>query len=517
MTEPRSGHPDQPLSAAVSGDLTAIERAELDAHLAGCPSCRESLAGQTEARRLLAEAPRPEAPADLHARIGTAVESGSGGGSRVVRVGAAAATVAAAILVFAVFRQTVDLPGASQEPSASAGPSQSAAPSPSPTEPAVDAFLAPGDMGYLVLSGGGFSDYRLAFVNARTNAELQADEAPSGGVVASALSPDGRWLAYITVLGETGANEVWVMSLIDGSTHQIGCTAPAVYSDRLTWSPDSLLLAYTLVALDGSSELSAVGCELTELGAAGSSDAWLFNTSALSSSPLTTSGDVYVASFTPWLSVEGGSSLWISHMSQSPSSASIAANGMSAGSTEGHADGVFLPTIDETALFYRPVFVQEGADWSLQGGGIPLLGSTWTDLTSLFSGTETIDPGTAGSSLAPWQVAWGADNDSYIVWTANWNVVFVGHASTPGAENAQQVTVDMPIEGAWIVGAALSPDANMVVVTVGLPSAGIGDPPTSLHYQVDLTSGTVTPPCCGGETPWVGPVVFGGEPFIFLH
>lgn len=510
MTNSRSGHLDQLLSAAVSGDLTAAERAELDAHLAGCPSCRESLAGQAEARRLLAAAPRPQAPADLDARIRTAVESGSGGGSRLVRFGAAAATVVAAILVLAVFRQTVDLPGASQEPSASAGPSQSAAPSPSPTEPAVEAFLAPRDMGYLVLSGGGFADYQLAFVNARTNVELRADEAPSGAVVASTLSPDGRWLAYITVMGETGANEVWVMSLMDWTTHQIGCTAPAVYSDRLTWSADSLLLAYTLVAFDGASELAGVGCHITEPGSPGSADAWLFDITALASSPLTSAGDVYVASFTPTLSVDGGSALWVSHLADAPWSELVEVNGPAAGSM-GQAEGVFLPLVGAdgfTALFYRPTFVREGADWFVQGGGTPLIGSTtWEGDLDPFAGIPTIDPGTAGSTLTPWQVAWSADGDSYVVWAANWRVAFVGKASVPGADHVREVTVDLPAEGSWIVAAVLSPDGSGLTLTIGIPSAGIGDPPHSLQIHVDLESGGQAPGCCT-EPVWVGPAVF---------
>jgi hypothetical protein len=450
------------------------------------------------------------------------VESGSGGGSRLVRASAAVATMVAAIVLFAVFRQTVDLPGASQEPSASAGPSESAPPSnepsPNPTEPAAGKFLAPGDMGYLVLSGGGFADHRLVFVNARTDAEVVADVAPSGAVVASALSPDGRWLAYITVLGETGANEVWALSLTDGSTHQLGCPVPAVFSDRLAWSPDSLRLAYTLVAFDGASELGGVGCQLTEPGAAGASDAWVFDTGELRSSQWTPSGDVYVASSivspatrtSPSASLVSGA-LWVSHLFESPSSSVIAANA-SDWFGEGQADGVFLPTAnsaDSATLFYRPVFVREGADWSLQGGGIPLIGSvTSAGISPVFEGTEAIDPGTAGSSLVEWQVGWSADDETFVVWATNWNVIFVGHASIPGAEDSQEVTVDKPVDGAWIVAAVLSPDASVLTVTMGIPSAGIGDPPTSLNLQVDLDTGSVAPGCCT-EPVWVGPAVFG--------
>jgi len=336
--------------------------------------------------------------------------------------------------------------------------------------------------------------------------------------VASALSPDGRWLAYISVLGETGANEVWVISLTDGSTHQVGCTAPAVDSDRLAWSPDSLLLAYTLVAFDGATELAGVGCQVTEPGSPGASDAWSFDTSTLTSWPTTSDGDVYVASSvaspktrtSPPGSLVSGA-LWISHLKDPPSSSVIDASSATDWFSEGQADGVFLPTpnsADSAMLFYRPVFVQVGADWSLQGGGIPLIGSvTSAGSSPVFNGMETIDPGTAGSSLVPWQVAWSADDDTFAVWVSTWNVVFIGHASNPGAVNTQVVTIDMPADAAWVADAALSPDGASLLVSIGLPSAGIGDPVKSQLVQIDLASNAVT--AVAPNEVWVGMAVFG--------
>ena len=46
-------HPDELISAAVSGDLTDQEQARLDAHLGTCERCRQTLADWTEQRRLV--------------------------------------------------------------------------------------------------------------------------------------------------------------------------------------------------------------------------------------------------------------------------------------------------------------------------------------------------------------------------------------------------------------------------------------------------------------------------------
>ena len=48
MTFRRPGsHPDELISASLTGDLTATERAELEKHLSICESCRATLAAFT--------------------------------------------------------------------------------------------------------------------------------------------------------------------------------------------------------------------------------------------------------------------------------------------------------------------------------------------------------------------------------------------------------------------------------------------------------------------------------------
>ena len=51
------------------GTLAAPERAALDAHASSCAACREAIAEQSAAVRLLAELPLMEAPRDFAARV----------------------------------------------------------------------------------------------------------------------------------------------------------------------------------------------------------------------------------------------------------------------------------------------------------------------------------------------------------------------------------------------------------------------------------------------------------------
>jgi hypothetical protein len=62
-------HPDDLLAEYVDGTLEPPERAEVDAHLAGCGRCRADLRSSLRARDELRGAPEAEMPADLRERI----------------------------------------------------------------------------------------------------------------------------------------------------------------------------------------------------------------------------------------------------------------------------------------------------------------------------------------------------------------------------------------------------------------------------------------------------------------
>lgn len=68
-------HPDrEQLAAFEAGDGDRRQRADLEAHLAGCPSCAEVVASVGRAREGLALLQEPDLPPDLHDRLAAAVE-----------------------------------------------------------------------------------------------------------------------------------------------------------------------------------------------------------------------------------------------------------------------------------------------------------------------------------------------------------------------------------------------------------------------------------------------------------
>src|ERR1700752_2192420 len=124
-------HPDELISASLTGDLTDVERRELDAHLADCQTCRETLEGFGQQRQLLAGLPVSRAPRDLGPRVRAGIDSGRFGAPWWRRpagllAGAASRAAVAAAAVLAAFFLTGGLNrppvAASTPPSASASP-----------------------------------------------------------------------------------------------------------------------------------------------------------------------------------------------------------------------------------------------------------------------------------------------------------------------------------------------------------------------------------------------------------
>jgi hypothetical protein len=69
-------HPDhEQLAAFQAGDGDRRQRAEVEAHLAGCPSCAEVVASVGQARSRLALLEEPALPPGLHDRLAAAVEN----------------------------------------------------------------------------------------------------------------------------------------------------------------------------------------------------------------------------------------------------------------------------------------------------------------------------------------------------------------------------------------------------------------------------------------------------------
>jgi Putative zinc-finger len=103
-------HPDrEQLAAFQAGDGDRRQRAQVEAHLAGCPSCAQVVVSVKQARRRLAVLEEPDLPPGLHDRLAAAVEAEAAQPApatgpapwyrRPVAWGAAAALLLAALIV----------------------------------------------------------------------------------------------------------------------------------------------------------------------------------------------------------------------------------------------------------------------------------------------------------------------------------------------------------------------------------------------------------------------------------
>jgi hypothetical protein len=533
----RGDHPDELISASLTGDLTDAERAALDAHLAHCERCRATLAAFKSERRILSGLSVADPPRDLSARVRGGIEAGRLGGSWWRRPGsqvpllASAAVFAAVVFSVVYFGHLLPAPvgQASGSPVAtiSFAPSSSAVAStvPSVGPSAPPTFLAAGQLGYLELSGATLKPLNLSFVNDATGASLDLGTV-SGPPIAASLSPDGQWLAYITRKGETGAHEVWALHLTDGTVTPVGCSLDAPFTDRLAWSPDSRLLAYTLVAIDLGPDS---GCPDLD-GPPGSTDAWIFEAPTGARGKLFYTGNTFAGSFVAG-SVVGTAEprLLVSWAAERPWTGAVLPN---SDATVDRIDDVFLPLISpdgNRAIFWNGTMAQEANGvWQFSRGGMPQLSgdfraagpaSPWVG-TPLF--TDLMPVG--GEAYASGKFTWGPDSDLLAFWDGAWTGapqsadgsypnqqdVYMGRVSAGllGASSRLDLS-NLVTKGSWIVDVALSGlQGNYeAAVTIGIPSAGIGDSPSAILVRATNASagvgGKVEPP------PWQGPAVYG--------
>jgi Putative zinc-finger len=125
-------HPDsEQLAAFQAGDGDRRQRAEVEAHLAGCPACAEAVASVDRARDQLALLQAPDLPPGLHDRLAAAVDAEVAAGAvadvgagrrrgrpapwyrRPVAWGAAAALLLAALVAVPLLDQPSDTTTAS--------------------------------------------------------------------------------------------------------------------------------------------------------------------------------------------------------------------------------------------------------------------------------------------------------------------------------------------------------------------------------------------------------------------
>ena len=547
MTVLRPGeHPDELISASLTGDLSVSEQEALTSHLATCARCRDTLAAFGEERRLISGMRHLPPPRDLGARVRAGIESGRSGAlpwwQRLpILVPATGVLAVAAALLAVVVLSNVrgpelaqGTPGASAQPSAVASssiePSASVAPSQKPLPTATvnpQAFLKPGELGYFSMTGGPFEEPRLEFIKNDTNESVLADT-PNGPPVVAALSPDGEWVAYITEIGESGANQVWALHLTDGETVRLGCAAFGPFADRLLWSADSHLLAYTLPAVDLGSSLE---CGAGDPSRAGMTDVWVFRTDSGDVVRITDSGDAFAADIgNP---VEGATPVMVSHAAEAPWTDYVWVLGdLGIGpdvDESARIDGVFLPLrspIGGLAVYWTGSMSQsvDGA-WQFTTGGLPEFGplnvSGEPEGTPLFADLTSVRE----AGFENGQFAWGQDGNVIAFWGGIWNgtpqsedypsfsAAYAGRVTDGGLTKDSRLDIPTDAESGKIVSVAFQPDGVRAVVSIRDVTAGAGDPASAKLYIVHIDSGEAIPlGGAMGPTPWDGPAVFGPEP-----
>lgn len=536
-------HPDELISASLTGDLDSAERATLDAHLAGCQTCRETLDAFREQRRMV-HAMRPSTPPrDLAARVRVGIDGGRFAAAPWWRrphlltgVAASLGTVAAGILAVVVLSNLRPPEVAVTSPSptsvASVTATDSAGPSASPTTgPTTEPLIAMGrgDVGVFVASGGTpETPSSLQFLDLSHERSLSLDSA-AGVPISAALSPSGDWLAYITWIGESGAQEVRAIRLSDGETVHLGCSVTWNFTDRLAWSPDGRFLAYSLAGVDLGD--GAPQCADSKQPA-GSVDAWLFNTRTEHASRMTVSGDAYAADFLPADGSDTPPTLVVSHAAVEPWSEEKVVVGVLSGDDSPIA-GVFMPIISpdgHRAMFWNGQMDRSegGAEWTFVRGGLPYISgpsaAAWDPTSAADPLFRDLTP-VGGEAFTFGNLAWSADG----AYVAFWNGAWTGLPQNAEGDYPQQADaylgrtddglsqasrVQLLGDGEYVADVKFDGDGRLVLVMVAAASAGIGDAPTAVIYQVTLDGSREPKPLEGvtaDPTTWFGPPVVGQD------
>jgi hypothetical protein len=536
---PFTSHPDELISASLTGDLSPLERRELERHLAACPECRATLDAFREERHLLGAMAQPSVPRDMGARVRAGIESGRFGApwwrrpGGLLAVAGSVGTVAAAGLLAVFFLnlgrgQPPVASSVSASPSAVASLSTTPPTSPSPTPSPPASLLSLGDTGYLSLQG---TLGQLKMSLRRDDKDLLSLQTPAGPPLSAALSPDLQWLAYETEVGLKGTNALWVVKLGDGTTIKLGETSPSRFA-RFEWAPNADLLAYT--RLDDPSN------------PASGTDAWLLDVKSGKAYQATSGGDGYAASFA--VSSTGKAELWISVASPSPTSYLLDVASVQDGTPAKlpadalqTADGIFLPIVNgdgSRVIFWRGQMglANDSNRWEFMQGGMPYLAEAinGVPIETAPGNAQDGPPGAKQlfADLEPGQnafhdasIAWSEDADAFAVWNARWtgvvrqsgrgeypseNAVYVGRVSTgqfisdssfsyvpkTGTVRAVSLTEDKP------------GDAGSLLVTVqttsGGESADSPGPHAELHHvAVDRPDDSLI----GPKDVWNGPAV----------
>jgi hypothetical protein len=543
------------ISASLTGDLSATERQRLDAHLDACPECRATLAAFGDQRRIIAGLRHVVPPRDLAARVRTGIEGGRFADRpwwqrpAIVFAGAVGGLAAAtgALLAFVIMNvgpsspqtgdstPTLSAAAMASDAPASVAPIGSLPPSGPPTESTVATPhpTPPGSIGWGAINylqwEGTLADQSLSLRGWDPATQASAhllDLDVDGEPVAAIFSPDSNWLAYQVPIGLKGTNRVVAVHLMSGTSFELGETPDgSPFSTRMTWSPDSRLLAYTAA----------------DVAAGVGPDAWAFDTASESAEQLTDSGTTYAASFVP--TGDGAGTLWISQAGPTPVSYPLATNAFPSGgpvdpaTLGGAAEQVFQPIVSpggEHAIFWRGTMRETGGAWTIDRGGMLYLSGEPVDGAPSWSGEPLFSSLTVGQdALGSARVAWSYDADWFAVWNVEWRGVpqegpsgafpdatdvylgrAIGRDLIDGGRDAVRLidpeSDDWPID-ATFVALDVDGDGRAIAVTIiEAPEGESGSSPVAESRLVlrPLAAGDADLAEIGPAAQWVGPALY---------
>ena len=527
-------HPDELISASLTGDLTPAERRELDAHLAACPECRATLDAFALQRQLLSQIPEVPMPRDLGARVRSRIDSGRFGawwrrpGFWLGGVATLGTVAAGALLAFFLVNRPSPPNVGQQTPSPTPSSTVSAAPSTSASASASSSALPlgmkPGDLVYAQLTGP-FNALKLTIIDAAGGAKVSLQD-PKGGqygaVQRAALSPDGRLLAFATDSGLKGTWRIFVANLADGTVQQLAETLPVTFGRRLAWSPDGRYLAFTVAPLDGNASISSV---------------WIYDRTTEVAKAVTGQGSAGPpAYFASWAPVGPGNNeqLWVSLGESNPVSqlGQFPVDGGTPGDLLGGetttVNGVYAPLVSPDGnhvLYWTGTLRSDGSSgWDFGMGGMPQL-ATYDPTATTWAGKplfSDVTPQQGGAAFSSGELSWADDSDAYAFWSGQWtgtpegtnypdpNAVYVGRASAGVLSQASALDPGPMTSGGkalYLVDVSLSPSGDTASVTLGVPLSGDLSAPESYLRAVPVGGGSAIDVGSGGASPppWSGP------------
>lgn len=537
-------HVDELISASLSGDLSDVERRQLDMHLADCGRCRATLAAFADQRRLLSGMRHVPVPRDLAPRVRSGIESGRHatapwwrrpGGIMALGASLATAAVAVALALFLFNRpvQVADHPTPTATPNAASQPATS---TPLPTEtltptssPSASVEPSPSVVpisndpaGYLTYS---LNNGKAALTYVHADGSRSMLSVPSGDTpLAAKLSPDGSWLAFRVNVGLKGTERLYAYNLTGGNLVDLGESRwqPAYgLGGQLAWS-GSGYLAYTLFDPNGMP------------------DVWIFRPPTGDVQQLTNTGDAFAASFMP-SNTGNGFQLWVSRAATDPGSylvnlpssgAALPSPGDPASGASASVAGVYLPLVapdGKHVIFWRGTMGTPGGHWSFGQGGMPYVAGETTSGTLDFASGQPLFPtliGVAGEAFNGASITWGPDSDAFAVWNTTWmgqpqpvgfpdsTRVYLGHVS-----NGKLITAAQALDsgdtsgGLGVIDVAIAPDGTHLALTVKTGSGSEGGTFGATAELRYITRGLGSNPdvvkLIGTKQTWNGPAVFG--------